>query len=229
MHLPKVWSTVVVAFMLLTGMTSAVAAQDDAATMEAFDGPAGLETWYARSFGADFSVLVDSATPDVLPTGWFLLSTNVLQFESEEDAANGVVELTEQFEAEMGATDGAELQPVELDLELEHVAMEAQQQEGAYTTRLVEVVAQDGDLVYAVIGITLGDDPAPLAAWTVQAMQDAEVGDGEEVFRDDGSSEGGLWSKLPSAEAMAGEEPSLTLGGDGQFYPVPEMEATPAA
>ncbi|HEV2127589.1 MAG TPA: hypothetical protein VGR22_03110 [Thermomicrobiales bacterium] len=228
MRLFRVMAPVLLAFSMVAGMTTATAAQDVPEATPETALPEGLEKWYARTFSADlFAMFGPEASPAADPEGWFLLSTNVLKFETEEQAAAAAEELLAQFEEELAAED-LQLEDVELDLELDYTAQRAEEEDQGLTTVVLEAVAQDGQYVYAVVGVTLGVDPAPLIERAIQAMQEGDVS-GEEDFDIVGMSEGGLWAKLPTVEEITAEAPALVTVEDTIFFPAPELQATPAA
>ncbi|MDQ4045158.1 MAG: hypothetical protein M3173_06900 [Chloroflexota bacterium] len=228
MRLFKVMAPVLLAFAMVAGATAATVAQDGPEATPEAEIPEGLEKWYARTFSADlFAIFGPQATPAADPEGWFLLSTNVLKFETEEQAEAAAEQLLAQFEEQLAAED-IQLEDVELDLDLDYTAQRAEDEEQGVTTVVLEAVAQDGQYVYAVVGVTLGVEPAPLVERAVQAMQEGEV-TGEEDFDVAGLSEGGLWAKLPTAEEIMAEEPALVTVEDTIFFPAPELQATPAA
>lgn len=228
MRLFRMVAPVLLALSMALGLATAAAAQDQPeATPEGV--PEGLEQWYTRTFSADIFGMIDPASPEAMPSGWFLLNTNVLKFESEEAASAGVEQLLSELEADVQESGDIEMQDVELDLDLEYTAKKASQEEDGVTSVVIEAVAQDGEYVYAVIGITLGPDPDALTEYAMQAMQDAEASDETETFNADGTSEGGLWALFPSSEDIQSQESTLTLVEDAIYYPESSLESTPAA
>jgi hypothetical protein len=210
------------ALALLTGAMTGAAAQEEP-TVSDLD-IAGLEKMYGRAFAADMTTMMDPASPAAMPSGWWLLTTLVLEFDSEDNASAGVDTMRQQSAA------GGEVPMEDVDLNLDDLNYTAQRavdtQEGVTTTMLM-VTAQDGRYVYAVVGLTLGGDPAPLVETVVLAMRDAEVGEGEEMFTEDGTSTGGLWAKLPTVEEITSQAAALTVASDTVYYPA--ADATPAA
>ncbi len=229
MRLFRLLAPVLLAFTMVLGAVSAVAAQDQTeATPE--DIPAGLEQWYTRTYSADIFSMMDPASPEAMPEGWFLLNANVLTFDSEENAKAGADQLLAELDSEVDdAESDLQLEDAELDLDFDYTAKKASQEEDGMTSVVIEAVAQDGNNVYAVIGITLGPDPSQLTEYAMQTMHDAEASDDAETFNADGASEGGLWAMLPAAEDIQSQESTLTIVEDAIYYPAPEGESTPAA
>lgn len=211
--------------VLLTVTAAVSTSAQDAPEMPGLD-IEGLEKAYGRTFNADIMAMIDTDDPEAIPTGWFMLTTMVLEFDSEDSARDGFEQLNEG--AASGAT-GADvaLEEIELDLDVEHSAVQAVEEMGGVTTSVALVTALDGQYVYAVSGITFGDDPVGLVASIVSEMQATEAGDGEETFDAGGASEGGLWDRLPAPATVASEAETLTEVTDIVSFPV--EESTPAA
>lgn len=221
MRMVKITVTAVLALLMLAGATGSAMAQD---SLDDFD---GVEKVYARSFKADMASLMSADDPDAVPSGWFSLDTMILQFDSEEHAAAGG-ELLMSEEGLAESVDGAEadMQDVELDLDLDYVARSFEQEQDGVTTNLLQVFAHDGEYLYAVVGVTFGDDPVDVAESVISMLKDADTSDDDEAYNADGTSEGGLWAKLPAAEDVSAEVDGLTSVTDVIFFP--EMEGTPA-
>jgi hypothetical protein len=213
----------------MLGMAAApISAQADATPVATeFEDIAGLQRAYSRTFTADMMAMFDIATPDATPSGWFALTTMVLEFDSEDNARAGNEKLLEEVESSDMTGNGATMEDVELDVDMDYTAKQATQEEGGMTTYVLVATAQDGNYVYAVIGITFGEDPAGVTSAALTAMQDADAGDGEGTFNADGTSEGGLWDKLPTLKQMQEQAPAFAEAIDEVVYP--ESEATPAA
>lgn len=227
MRLLRTIAPVLLAFALLAGMTASIAAQDEPAATPEAGLPEGLEKWYSRSATTgDLSPLAP-ASPEAVPSGWFILLANVLEFDSEENAAAGFDDLVEQVDAEDAAAEEIEFADVDLDLDVDYMARLAEQEDAGLTSVVIQAFAQDGEYVYVLIGATFGADPVPLTEYVMQHMEAAEVGDDTETLNAEGTSEGGLWSKFPMAEEITAEEPSLTIFEDAIAYPV--LATTPPA
>lgn len=213
------------AFALLGGAMTGAAAQEEP-TISDLD-IAGLEKMYGRSFAADMTAMMDPASPEAMPSGWWLLTTQVLEFDSEDSARAGVETLREQIASTSGAG-GAALEDVDLDLDgLNASAQRVDSTQEGVTSSMLLVTAQDGRYVYAVSGLTFGDDPAPLVESVVLSMRDADVSDDAEMFHEDGTSTGGLWAKLPTVEDITSQARALTVAFDAVY--VPAAEGTPAS
>jgi hypothetical protein len=208
--------------VLMTG-APAVAAQDTDPAMPEMD-IEGLEKMYGRMFNGDMMAMIE--TPEGEATGWFMLTTMVLEFDSEDNAKAGFERLNEESTSGAEGED-VELEDVELDLDMDYMAKQAVDESEGMTTNMVVVTAQDGEYVYAVSGMTFGDDPTELVESTVKDMKDADTSDDEEMFHEDGTSMGGLWAKLPTVEHVQEQIPALSSVSDIVYYPA--QESTPAA
>lgn len=232
MPLVKKLAPVLLAFSLIGGMTASVAAQDEPSATPAADTgvPEGLETWYVRSVSADLMTVLDPEVPEEERAGWLALTMNVLEFENEDAAGAFVGELAEQVDA--SDQEGVEVEQATLDLEFDHTATDvAFEEPGIGSFRVVEVIAQDGAYVYAVGGQSLGDtETTTLVESTIQAMYDAEAGDGEAAYDATGASSGGNWDVMPTTEEISESEEALVTGEDVIVFPVDDgISATPAA
>jgi hypothetical protein len=185
----------------------------------------GLQKAYARTFQADVAAVMDTATPQSEPSGWFALVAMVLEFDSEDHAVAGVETLMHEIEQSGFSGEGGEAHDVELDIDMEHVAREAEQTVEGLTTTSVVAFARDGAYVYAVVGVTYGEDPVPPVTSMLIGLGDAETSEGEETFREDGTSEGGLWAKMPAADDVRAEVPVLVEVTDETLYPESSLPA----
>ena len=114
-----------------------------------------------------------------------------------------------------------------LDVDFDHRAVQASQEEDGMTVNVLFAVTQDSNYLYAVVGLTMGDDPAPVTGDTLKLMRDADAEGGEGTFAADGTSEGGLWDKLPTLEQVQAQAPEFVEATDEIAFPEPE--GTPAA
>jgi hypothetical protein len=229
MRLLSVIVPALLAVAMLADAASAVAAQGTPEASEGAGYPDGLEKMFFRTYSADLTAMLDpAATPGAMPSGWFLIGATVLEFESEDAAAAGMDEILAQMDTELAAV-GSPLVEIELDVDVEHAARltEATDEEGL-TSRAIQAIARDGVYGYAVIGVNMGEgsDPVPLVEYLLEEMQSTEVSDDPETYNPDGTSEGGLWAKLPSAENVRAQAAELTVVGDQISYPI--AEGTPA-
>lgn len=229
MRVLKLIMPALLALLALGMATTPIAAQDTGATDEGvdFEDIDGLQRAYSRAYTVDFMSMLDLATPGAEPTGWLGLTTLVMEFDSEEDAEAGLAKLNEEVTASDITGDGAEMQDVQLDIDLEHTASQAVVEEDGFVTNLMVVTAQDGTFVYAVVGVTLGDEPGDVVASMLTMMGEAESDGGEGTFSADGTSEGGAWAKLPTLEQVQELVPELVEVTDEVTFPT--SAATPAA
>lgn len=218
MRMLKTIVPALLALVLLAGATTSIAAQSDTPTQ--FEDIEGLEKAYARTFTADMMAMFNMATPGAMPSGWFALTTMVLQFDNEDHAEAGLQTLLDEI-ALSGLTGGdGQMEDVELDIDMDHVAMQDVVEADGMATTVLVAAAQDDEFVYAVVGVTFGEDPVPAVEATLTAIEEAEVSDDEETLNEDGTSEGGLWAKFPSVEDVQAEAPALITALDETLYPV---------
>ena len=222
----KTLMTALVALALLAGLSTPVIAQDDASLqLEDLD---GIQQAVWRSFITD--TLAAEATPGATQDGWLGLITMALAFDSDDAAARAVPRLSADLERAGFAGDDGTTEEIQLDIDRDHVAylISTGIDEGPMT--FLVVVARDGACVDVVMGATLGEDPEPVITTTLTGMAEAEAGDGEGAYRADGTSEGGLWDKLPDLETMSTQFPGQVEAADQILYPNPSPAAvsTPA-
>jgi hypothetical protein len=227
----RLFKTVVPALLalLMLGLAAApISAQTaDVDDSTGFDELEGLQRAVSRSFSADMMAMFDIATPDAMPTGWFLLNTMVLEFDSEDNAAAANETLLAELDSGDIMADDTQLEDVELDVDMDHTARQAAQEEEGMTTYALMATAQDGNYLYLVVGVTFGEDPAAVASSALSIIKDAEAEDGEGTFDENGASEGGLWAKMPTLEQMQEQAPAFVETVDEVIFPV--AEGTPAA
>jgi len=228
MRLFKILGPALMALLMLGMATAPIAAQDaDPAEGTDFKDLEGIQKAYTRSFSVDFMAMMESATPDAQPSGWFVLTTMVLEFDSEDNARAGSELLLKELENTDMGDSGATLEDAELDVDFDYTAKQAVTEEEGMSSVVLMATAQDGNYLYVVIGITFGDDPAATTSSVLTTMKETEASDDEEMFHEDGTSMGGLWAKLPTVDQVQAEAPSLTQATDEIAYP--EGEGTPAA
>lgn len=227
MRLIRILGPALMALLMLGMATAPIAAQEaDPAEGTDFQDLEGIQKAYIRSFSIDFMAMMESGTPDATPSGWFVLTAMVLEFDGEDNARAGTDLLLEELEnTDMGDT-GATLEDAELDVDFDHTAKQAVTDEDGMTSTMLLATAQDGNYLYVVVGVTFGDDPVATASSVLTSMKETDAGDDEEMFHEDGTSMGGLWAKLPSIEQVQEEAPALTQATDDVAYPV---EGTPDA
>lgn len=228
MRLLRVMVPVLLALAMVVGMAGVAVAQDAPEATPEAGLPEGLEKWYARNFSVDLESLFATPTDDAAPSGWLALSTNVVSFATEEQAAEATDDLLQQLEEVTGG-ENVVVEDVELDTRLDSTAKVSTEEIEGVSTSVIQAVVQDGVYVYLVVGFAADTDQTDLITTVLDTMADAAADEGEEAFDSSGGSQGGLWNKLPTAEMIQEEVPSLTVVEDVIFYPVPEPEATPAS
>ncbi len=214
-----------IALVLLMTVAPAVAAQDD----DIFGDLDGIQKAYGRTFAAEGSGGASVPGTDVATeeasTGWMNLTAFVLEFDSEDNAKAASEKAIEASRAET-EDEGIELEDVELDLDVDHVAKRATIDEDGFKSSVIQVFAQKDNYLYLVIGMTGGDDPVEVVTSVLDTMVNTDAADDDETFQEDGTSTGGLWAKLPVAEDITSQLEGLTMVYDEVLYPT---EGTPAA
>ncbi len=215
------------ALLMLSLAAAPIAAQDATEAASEFEDLEGLQRAHIRAYTPDLMALFAMSTPEAAPTGWFSLTSMAMEFDSEDNAKAAVDELMGMITATDLDEEGLELQEATLDVDYDHRALQASQEQDGMTVNVVFALTQDANYVYAVVGLTMGDDPAPAAAGALTLMRDADAEGGEGTFSEDGTSEGGLWDKLPTLEQMQELAPDFIDVADEIVFPAPE--GTPAA
>lgn len=206
-------------------LTALLAAPLSAQTPEASPGATpetmtGLEYVAARQY---------APTPDegidVESGALFVLSVRIYVFDSEAHADAG-------WESTVSSTAIESDVPMESDkVEYEEIEIEGLGDRAWATTLSAEtpegdtghfrlVYVQDGDRLYTLNAIAGSADATLVTDELAAFMVEAEPGDGEAQFNDDGTSTGGVWELLPEAgdeilggmEAFADAELDLTIG-----------------
>lgn len=228
MRLIRILGPALMALLLLGMATAPIAAQEaDPAEGTDFQDLEGIQKAYVRSFSIDFMAMMESATPDAEPSGWFLLTTMALEFDSEDNAKASKDLLLDELESTDMGNVGATLEDAELDVDFDYTAKQAVTDEEGMPSIIIMATAQDGNYLYVVVGVTFGDDPAAATSSVLTTMKETDASDDEEMFHEDGTSTGGLWAKMPSGEQVQENAPLLTEVTDEIAYPAPE--GTPAA
>jgi hypothetical protein len=205
------------------GSIGAAAAQDGENDID-FSQLEGIEQVVGRSYSIDFAALMaspEAAEGDITyPAGLVYGYAVVARFDDDDNAEAGWETMRslfdEQAAAEMGdeATEVTELEVDDLgDNAAGYSATEDDGGTALYSTILI---VRDGDYVYVSVVSTGGDDPTDAATNLVEAMIDADAGDGDGEANDEGIYSGGLWDKFPGEDDDFAE--GLTIY-DAPIYP----------
>jgi hypothetical protein len=215
-----------------SGASSALA-QDDAGTPEeasVFDDLTqleGLERAVGRDWEVDYeAIMTGMASPDAdadaedfaMPTGTMYVSAAILQFDGEDNAEAAFDKARDEFESQ-SMMEGIELEEIDVDgMSDNTVALGAtQEDETLGNTNTTVILTQEDEYIYLSIGVAVEDESEGTVVDIVNHMKDADAGDGDGEFHDDGTSEGGLWDKLPAADdEVVGEG---LIATDTQIYP----------
>jgi hypothetical protein len=207
---------------LFGGSVVTIGAQSEEPTQH--EDIAGLQKAYSRQFTIDNETMMGMATPGATLAGWYALSAVILEFDTEDHATAGLdLVLAELTKSDLSGQD-AQMEDIELDVDFAHVAMRDVAEASGLTranTNVLLAAAQDDRYVYLVVSLAFDEDPETAVTSTLAGIADADVSDDPEIFRQDGTSEGGLWAKFPSLEAVQADAPALTEAIDETVYPEP--------
>jgi hypothetical protein len=211
-----------IAMAALLGLTlmSPVTAQDDEAALSDLSDIDGLQRLVARFYSVDFEAMMASlSTPgageETMPdlSAYQFATAGVFQFESGETAEAGFDVLYEQLQTGLFEEDeAAELKIEEsevIDLGDEAMAITASGEEEGEPYFSYGFFVRDGQHIFYLLSVSGSENGAQMAHDLAQSMVDAEPGDAEETFVEDGTSTGGIWDLLPAAddEALGGMIP----------------------
>ncbi len=170
----------------------------------------GMQRLVARYYSVDLEAMLDSmGTPgaggeDALDL-WSaqFASAGVFQFESDETAESGFDVLYEELRTglvEPGDTPELQIEEYEVDdLGDEARALDTVVDEEGRPLHLTALFVRDGQHIFYLIGSSAREEGAQTVLVLARSMVDAEPGDGEESFAEDGTSTGGIWDLLPAA------------------------------
>ena len=242
--MPRVFRALLMLMLLLPSSTHVAAQQGDIAYFESFD---GLQRVVARSWMAPVTFLESTSTQDLdergtpiagtldestpsatpaSPSGVGMLSIFVYLFDSDEHAAAAWDRLDADLQKTVERDPRA---PMMEDLALDGVGDKARGYmgdltSGGVTVRHTFATVQDGTFVYSVSGMFSGEEGAGLTREYAEALVAARMDRMAEQFHPDGTSQGGIWSKL------GGVQPGMPAGStvvDLEIWPVPEGVAEP--
>lgn len=222
--------TVAILMALILANLQQAAAQDGDGMSETYSDLAeldGLESGVIRTYNVDYSALIaglaspessdDLATPAspdaiALPGGLLLFTVGVLQFDSEDSAAAAL----EQARTEIVSDEGSEFEVDGLDGPT--AAFTFVEEDEAGSAGGTTIVTQDGDQLVVVLSAGIDIDTEELATNVIIDIVEADAGDSEAEFHEDGTSSGGLWDKLAAADDEALDSlPEIT---DFELVPV---------
>lgn len=237
--MPRAIRVLLTVFLLLPVPLHASAQGGDAAYFASFD---GLQRIVARSWMAPVTFLETSTTQDLdeqgtpipgtleestpsatpaAPSSVGMLSIFVYLFDSDGTAADAWERLDEDLQKTVERDPRA---PMMEDLPLDDVGDEARGYmgdlaSGGVTVRHTFATVQDGPFVYSISGMFTGADGAGLTRGYAESLVAAPMDRMAEQFRPDGSSRGGIWSKLRGVEP---EMPAGSTAVDLEIWPMPE-------
>lgn len=230
-HIFRLSALLLIAMLAIVGSGGATSA---AAQSDPFSGMGddlseyeGIQEAVGRFYLFDYEGMM-SASPEAmenmeLPTGVQGGLFAVLQFDNEDNASAALDKVREEADSSMSEeVEGTTTEAIEnenlSDNAVAYKSVTSDETLGATTT--VIIAEQDAEYVYlsSIFAFGEGEDPTDLAVSSLGDMQETDAGDGEATFNEDGTSEGGLWDKLPDADAADGVFEGL-VATDEQLYP----------
>lgn len=197
----------------------------DAAYFESLD---GLQRVVARSWATPSLVPGPAVATPEASSGPAMLSIFVFLFDTDAHAATG----WERMDTDLQKTrDQDRSAPMSEDVPLEGVGDQARGYMGelgigegrnVYTFATV----QDGPFVYSLSGMFPGGDATGLTRAYAEALVGTGMDRMAEQFNPDGTSRGGIWSKL---NAVQPGMPDGTMITDFEIWPLPESVDEPPA
>lgn len=237
--MPRALRALLIATLLLSSPLHVAAQVGDVAYFESFD---GLQRIVARSWMAPMTMTTESrsweldeqgtpipgtlqvSTPAATPapqSGVGMLAIFVYLFDSDDNAADAWDRLDADLQKTVERDPRA---PMMEDLPLEETGDQARGYMGDLTTEHVTVrhtfaTVQEGPFVYSITGMFSGVDAAGLTRDYAEALVGAPMDRMAEQFSPDGTSRGGIWSKLNGVQP---EMPEGSMVGDLEIWPIPE-------
>lgn len=196
-----------IALLLALLMTAPATAQTPGASPQATpETLAGLEYVAARQYAPDPTQPIDTQSDAV-----YILTVRIYVFDSEEHADAG-------WESTVSSTAIQSDVPMDSDkVEYEEIEVEGIGDRAWATTLSAEtpegdtgyfrlIYVQDGDMLYTINAIAGSAETTMVTDELATMMVDAEPGDGDVQFNEDGTSTGGVWDLFPAGDdALPGE------------------------
>ena len=214
-----------------TRIESAMAQDDSEEPTSAFDDLTqleGLENAVARAYTIDFEAIMAEWTPEsadefAFPEGIISLSVLVLQFESSDDAEAAFDLAQEEIPK---SDEEMALEETELDgLPDDAVAYTAIAEDETFGNTVTSAIVDKQDEYLLVsFALSIGEDDSVTEQLVdiSNYLADEDAGDADDAeFNEDGTSEGGLWDKIPAADDDLVEG---LIASDSVVFPVPEEE-----
>ena len=207
------------AALLGLSLIAPVAAQDNEADTLDLEDVDGLQRLVARYYSVDFEALMASmSTPGADESGdlagYQFALAGVFEFENDDKAESGFDVLYEELRAGLFEGEDSEGLAIE-ESEIDDFGDEARaidaiggENDESFASRGLFV--RDSQYIYYVIGTAGTEAEMQIVNDIAQAMLDAEPGDGDETFAEEGTSTGGIWDLFPAAghEALGSMVPS---------------------
>ena len=199
---------------------------DSGSTFEDLTQLEGLENGVSRAYTIDFETIMAEMTPEAaddfaFPEGILSLSVIVLEFDDADNAEAAYDLALEEIPA--SSDEDVTLEETEIDgLPDDAVAYTAvAEDESLGTTVTTAVVDQQDEYLLISFAISIGEDDASNEQLVdiSNYLADEDAGDADDAeFNADGTSEGGLWDKIPAADDELVEG---LIASDSVVFPVP--------
>jgi hypothetical protein len=181
-------------------------------------------SWDLDDQGTPIPGTLHVSTPSATPApqrGVGMLSVFVFLFDSDGNAATAWERLDDDLQTTVERDPRA---PMMESLPLDGVGDQARGSmgeltSGGITVRHTFATVQDGPFVYSIAGMFSGVDGAALTRGYAEALVTARMDRMVEQFQPDGTSRGGIWSKLNGVQP---EMPNGSTVTDLEIWPVPE-------
>lgn len=207
--------TALLSLLLALGLTMSASGQEASSMEEELP---GLESAYSRLFMPDFDAMfaaleTPGADVEFDEDGVIMVMTMVFTFDSEDNAANAMDTLHEGFfeTGEEAETEETEIE----DLGDQALMFSAVVEESGEPLTTISLFVQEGEHVYMV---TVGGGELEAGKQQTQDigqfMVDAEITTDEVTFNEDGTSTGGVFDLMPTAddtELVGGLAPSSDM------------------
>lgn len=181
----------------------------------------GLQYGVNRSYSIEFTASAPSSsaestesTPEAEPVGLKTLDALVLEFDNDDNAEKGFDALTEQLGAEITAEDNVE--EWDVDLGNKSTSLASSEELDGEITNVALTAIQEGNYIYLISSYGGDFDAQDVTRQFAEKVIEAD-GSGEGEFNEDGTSTGGLWDKLPTADDDLVS--ALPLTQDMIFFP----------
>ena len=171
----------------------------------------GLQRAVSRTYTFDPSILIDTLTTpsstQTAPTGTIFMGGIIAEFDAQERAVAALEAIEQEPISDLGGQDlEPELQPAPVDDLGDRGLRLSGSSSGEPAADIAVYVVQDDRWLYVALVISTSGTSDITARGLIQFVLEHEASDDEGQFSVDGTSEGGLWSKLPTIDDLQQDE-----------------------